>query len=128
MIDQMHETPIIEPVELPVENDREFKAHIYQQLAEIQPYLSADSQVAVMVQQDKAEDQTRSDYNYTLTLIMTFGEYKVESEGKASNVYEAFGLAKRKMMDVIDDWYSSVDTSERDAQVQSVIEGTHTLH
>jgi ribosome-associated translation inhibitor RaiA len=127
MIENMNDSSNARVIE-PVENDREFKAHIYQQLAEMQPYLASDSQIAVMVQQDKPEDRNKPAYEYTLTLVTTFGEYKVESEGKAADIYEAFGLAKRRMMDILDEWYSTADTSERDAQVQSVIEGTHTLH
>jgi ribosome-associated translation inhibitor RaiA len=34
-----------------VETDRDLKAYIYQQLVELQPYLSTDSQMAVTVQQ-----------------------------------------------------------------------------
>ena len=33
-----------------IENDREFKAHIYQQLIDLQPFLAPDSQISVLVQ------------------------------------------------------------------------------
>lgn len=58
-----------------METDRELKAYIYQQLVELQPYLVADSQMAVSVQQvmsaknpapspaDLSADQTDGDAN-----------------------------------------------------------------
>ena len=105
-----------------IENDREFKAHIYQQLVELQPYLSADSQVAVMVEQE-------SDENVSLTLVTTWGDYRVESEGKDSNMYSAFGIAKRKLVQQLDDWYNSaVDSNERDSQIDSLLDGSSQVH
>jgi len=106
-----------------IETDREFKAHIYQQLVELQPYLNSDAQMAVLVQQDN------SDQEYVLTLVTTVGEYRIESESKNADLYEAFGGAKRKMVQQLDEWFSvAVDTNERDEQIQSLLAGGHLLH
>lgn len=113
----------------PVENDREFKAHIYQQLTDLQPYLSAESQIAVLVSEEEADDDEETGTEYVLTLVATFGEYRLEAEGRDTNLYEAFGLAKKAMLSQIEEWYSlAVDTTERDAQIQSVIEGGYMVH
>lgn len=105
-----------------VENDREFKAHIYQQLVELQPYLAADSQVAVLVQREDDEE-------LTLTLVATWGEYRLEAEGKDEDLYEAFALAKRKMVQQLDEWYNTaIDTTERDAEIQGIMDGSHLIH
>lgn len=119
----MSETNTTSGTTATVETDREFKAHIYQQLVELQPYLNPDSQVAVLVQQDD------SDQEYVLTLVTTMGEYRIESESKNADLYEAFGGAKRKMIQQLDEWFSvAVDTSERDERIQSLLEGGQLLH
>lgn len=110
-----------------IENDREFKAHIYQQLIDLQPFLSPDSQVAVLVQQE--QDDVDEHPVYALTLAASFGDYRLESEGRDADLYEAFSIAKRKMLQQLEEWYNAaVDTSERDAQINSLIEGGQTLH
>lgn len=106
-----------------VENDREFKAHIYQQLVDLQPFLAPDSQVAVLVQ---PSEENEAEYN--LTLVTTLGEYRLEAEGDAEDVYEAFGIAKDRMLAQLDEWLNSTDTSERDEQIQTFIDGGHQLH
>jgi ribosome-associated translation inhibitor RaiA len=110
-------------VDVDVENDREFKAHIYQQLVDLQPFLAPDSQVAVLVQ---PSEEKESEYN--LTLVTTLGDYRLEAEGDAEDVYEAFGIAKQKMLQQLDEWLNAVDNSERDEQIQSYLNGEHQLH
>ncbi|MES2854938.1 MAG: hypothetical protein V4692_03690 [Bdellovibrionota bacterium] len=109
-----------------VEKDLELKAHIYQQLVELQPYLSPESQIAVLVQQEADEDDNEE---HVLTLVATLGDYHLETEGRNINVYEAFGIAKRKMVQQLDEWYASVvDATNRDEIIQSVIEHRHLVH
>jgi ribosome-associated translation inhibitor RaiA len=110
-----------------VENDRELKAHIYQGLVDLQPYLAPESQIAVIVQIECDEDGSNAEN--VLTLVASLGEFRMECEGRSDDIYEAFDLAKTKMLDQLEAWFAdSVDTSERDAQIQSVIEGRHMIH
>ncbi|MEK7356948.1 MAG: hypothetical protein AAB250_10890 [Bdellovibrionota bacterium] len=110
-----------------IENDRELKAHIYQNLVDLQPFLAPESQIAVLVQIESDEDGTNPEN--VLTLVATLGEFRMESEGRDFDIYEAFAIAKNKMLDQLEIWFAeSVDTSERDAQIQSVIEGRHMIH
>lgn len=112
-----------------IENDREFKAHIYQHLVDLQPFLAPDSQVAVLVQPDEERDEDDDEDSIGLTLVATVGEYRIESEGRDSDIYEAFGIAKRKMMEQLEEWYNAaVDTTERDEQIQSMLSGDRLLH
>lgn len=110
-----------------VENDREFKAHIYQQLVDLQPFLSPDSQVAVLVQQD--QDELEDEDAYALTLVATLGDYRLESEGRDADLYEAFSIAKRKMLQQLEEWYNAaIDSTERDEQINTLLDGGYTIH
>jgi hypothetical protein len=60
--------------EVSVESDLELKAHIYQQLVDLQPYLSPESQIAVLVQQEVDEDAHEE---HVLTLVATLGDYRL---------------------------------------------------
>lgn len=119
-------TPLDESA-VSIENDRELKAHIYQSLVDLQPYLAPESQIAVLVQLESDEDG--SNVEHVLTLVATLGEFRMEAEGRDSNIYDAFATAKIKMLAQLEGWFDeSVDTSERDAEIQSVIEGRHMIH
>ena len=110
-----------------VENDPELKAFIYQHLVELQPFLAPESQISVLVGQNLGVDGGVSEH--ALTLVATLGEYRLEAEGQDEDVYEAFILAKRRMLVQLEDWFAaSVDTNERDKEIQAVIEGRHLVH
>lgn len=110
-----------------VENDPELKAFIYQHLVELQPFLAPESQISVLVGQNLGVDGGVSEH--ALTLVATLGEYRLEAEGQNEDVYEAFILAKRRMLVQLEDWFAaSVDTNERDKEIQAVIEGRHLVH
>jgi ribosome-associated translation inhibitor RaiA len=113
-----------DPINPPLEDDREFKAHIYQQLVDLQPFLAPDSQVAVLVQpsEENAED-------FTLTLVTNLGEYRIEAEGDAPDVYDAFDIAKERMLEQLEEaMNSAIDPAEREAEIQSYLDGSHLLH
>ncbi|MES2963133.1 MAG: hypothetical protein V4760_04525 [Bdellovibrionota bacterium] len=126
MEDLKASTPLEESA-VSIENDRELKAHIYQNLVDLQPFLAPESQIAVLVQLESDEDG--SNVEHVLTLVATLGDFRMESEGRDGDIYEAFAEAKDKMLDQLEAWFAdSVDTSERDAEIQSVIEGRHMIH
>ncbi len=110
------------------ENDPELKAFIYQHLVDLQPYLAAESQIAVLVPQTVLVDDDDEDEE-SLSLVATLGEYRLEAEGHGDDLYDAFLDAKKKMMVQLEDWYlNSIDTSERDNDIQAVIEGRYLVH
>lgn len=113
--------------DLTIENDPELKAYIYQHLVDLQPYLAPESQVAVLVSDDFADDDETPEH--ALTLVATLGDYRIQAEAQHANIYEAFIAAKRKMLSQLEEWYStSIDTSERDNEIQAVIEGRYLIH
>ena len=115
----------LEPLQS-IESDREFKAHIYQQLVDLQPFLSPDSQIAVLVQQDEEE---QDDHGIGLTLVATFGDYKLEAEGRDENAYKAFGIAKQRMLDQIEEYCNAaIDSSDREEEIQNLMSGASTVH
>jgi ribosome-associated translation inhibitor RaiA len=110
-----------------IENDREFKAHVYQQLVDLQPFLSPESQVSVLVQVEK--DEEKSGVDYVLSLVATLGEYRIEVEGRDEDLYIALRLAKQKMVEQLDDVYgSAIDSTEREVEIQTLLQGGNTLH
>lgn len=110
-----------------VENDPELKAYIYQHLVDLQPFLAPESQIAVMIGKNERDDGSANEH--ALTLVATLGDFSLEAEGQDEDVYQAFILAKRKMLTQLEDWYaSSVDTNERDNEIQAVIENRHQIH
>lgn len=119
-----------------IQNDREFKAHVYQQLVDLQPFLSPDSQVAVIVNigQDEDFDDPRTDEDETeadfaLTLVATLGEYRLEAQGRNANLYEALGIAKRKMLQQLDEVFNSaIDSNERNSEIDDLMQGKLTIH
>jgi ribosome-associated translation inhibitor RaiA len=128
------------------ETDRELKAYIYQQLVDIQPFLVADSQVAVMVHQVPAEqdetlknsDQTPPQkkskkaaraQDFVVTLIATTEDGRLESEGQALDIYEAFSKAKNQMQIQLEEWQNAqMDPLDREVAIQSVLNGSQLIH
>lgn len=110
-----------------IENDREFKAHIYQQLVDLQPYLSSESQIAVLIQVD--QDEETEETEYALTLVATLGEYRLEAEGRENDIYLALGSAKRNLLHQLDEVYgAAIDSKERDAEIRTLMQGGLTIH
>lgn len=113
------------------ENDPELKAFIYQHLVDLQPYLSPESQIAVLLPQSEFatfgdEDEETEE---SLSLVATLDEYRLEAHGHGEDLYDAFLDAKKKMLEQLEEWFlSSVDSSERENEIQAVIEGRHLLH
>ena len=123
-----------------IENDREFKAYIYQQLVDLQPFLDPDSQISVLVQLDPGahdEDADGSEnseehddeMSIGLSLVATVGEYQIEAEGRDHDMYEAFALAKQAMIHQIEEFYSAaIDSNERETEIRSMLTGASTIH
>jgi ribosome-associated translation inhibitor RaiA len=113
------------------EMDPELKAYIYQHLMDIQPYLLANAQVAVLVQRAEADvTQSESDeLDYVVTLVATLNEGRMEAEGQNADIYEAFNKAKDVMIHQLAEVQNSMmDPAEREVEVRAALDGTYTLH
>lgn len=113
------------------EMDAELKAHIYQHLMDLQPYLLANAQVAVLVQRAEGESsQTENDEpDFLVTLVATLNEGRMEAEGEDADIYEAFNKAKLTMIQQLAEVQNSMmDPAEREVEVRAALDGTYTLH
>lgn len=113
------------------EMDPELKAYIYQHLMDIQPYLLANAQVAVLVQRAEADDSHSEDEetDFLVTLVATLNEGRMEAEGQHGDIYEAFNKAKETMIHQLAEIQNSMmDPAEREVEVRAALNGTYTLH
>lgn len=114
------------------EMDPELKAYIYQHLMDIQPYLLANAQVAVLVQRaddDEVSQSENEDPDYVVTLVATLNEGRMEAEGQHGDIYEAFNKAKDAMIHQLAEIQNSMmDPAEREVEVRAALNGTYTLH
>jgi ribosome-associated translation inhibitor RaiA len=112
------------------EMDPEFKAYIYQHLMDIQPYLIANAQVAVLVQRAEGDVPVDADEpDYLVTLVATLGDGRMEAEGQHEDIYEAFNKAKNNMISQLSEIQNSMlDPAEREVEVRAALNGTYTLH
>jgi hypothetical protein len=136
--------------------DRELKAYIYQQLAELQPYLVADSQMAVSVHQVAAideidpatlEEEERSSLeellddeeheekaqpevgDYVVKLTTTLEGGRLVAQGHGADVFEAFGVAKGAMVAQLSQLQNALmDSTERDVEIQNYLNGSKVVH
>ncbi|RYF45790.1 MAG: hypothetical protein EOO38_15390 [Cytophagaceae bacterium] len=113
-----------------IENDREFKAYIYQQLVDLQPFLEPESQISVLVQiEQDPEETSESGTTIALTLVASIEDYKIEAEGRSADMYEAFSYAKQGMMVELEEYHNaSIDTNVRNAEIQTLLAGGYTIH
>lgn len=125
---QTFTAPSLDPVKA-IENDREFKAHVYQQLIDLQPFLSPESEISVLVQIEQNEKEPAQNPEHVLTLVATLGDYRLEIEGRHADLYHALGIAKRKMVEQLEEIYSAaIDSDDRDEEIQGLLSGANTLH
>lgn len=123
-----------------IENDREFKAHVYQQFNDLQPFLSAEAQVAVVLQMEEQTESEIKHDQFVLKLITTLpggadGDteasetMQLESEGRNDDVYEAFAIAKRNMQEQLIALHGSQIESElREEAIAELAAGGYTIH
>jgi ribosome-associated translation inhibitor RaiA len=116
-------------IEKNLQADRDFKAHIYQQLAELQPYIATDSHIAVAVKVEADSKNPESQPEYSLRLHTKLGDFKLEAEGRDADYYNALAVAKEKMRQQLNELHSaSIDSRERNAAIHALVRGHLTLH
>ena len=105
--------------------DSELKAFIYQQVAEVQPHLPENSQVAVVVQHiakntDEAKALTEdfadvkgTDDGYVVTLATQVDNQVVEFKSYDADFFNAVGKAKEAMISQLSDWKADEDRESK---------------
>jgi len=107
--------------------DPEVKAHIYQQLAEFEPYLLPESQMAVLVQ----KMGTKGENGFVVTLVISSEGGKVEGVGNGDNVYDAATQAKKAALLEFEQIQNAVISSgERELEINAIMKnpGTGYIH
>ncbi len=107
--------------------DSELKAHIFQLISEIEPYLLPGSHVAVLVN----SKTSREGMNFMITLSLTSDGARIEAKGISENAYDAATEAKNALLRKFDSIQDSVvSPQERENEIKSIVKnkGSHILH
>ncbi len=100
--------------------DKELQAYIYQQVSELEPFLVPNTQVNVLVQNEKKEK--------TVKLSANIPEGVIEAEAASEDLYEAISDAKKVLLFQIDEINNETDSLERDIKVRSFMNKSQWLH
>lgn len=110
-----------------IETEPELKAHIFQLISEIEPYLLPGSHVAVFLNKGDTGDGPQ----FTITLSLTSDGARVEAKGYSENVYDAATEAKNALLRKFDSIQDSVvNPQDRENEIMSIVKnkGSHILH
>ncbi len=103
--------------------DKELQAYIYQQIAELEPFLMPNTHVNVLVQNENKDDKEKS---VKLTISVPAGV--IEAEAADQDIYKAISDAKKVLLFQIDEINSETDSAEREIKVRNFMYGSHRLH
>ncbi len=103
-----------------VSPDKELQAYIYQQISELEPFLLPNTQVNVLVQNEKKAKSVK------LSVSVPAGTLEAEAADK--NIYKAIRDAKQVLLFQIDEINNETDSVERDLKVRTYMNGSHQLH
>jgi len=109
------------------ETEPELKAHIFQLVAEIEPYLLPGSHVAVFINSKPSNEGEQ----FSITLSLTSDGARIEAKGFSENVFDAATEAKNALMRKFDSIQDSVvNPQERENEIKSIVKnkGSHILH
>ncbi len=100
--------------------DKELQAYIYQQISELEPFLLPNTQVKVLVQNEKPEKSVK------LSVSVVGGT--IEAVAADHDIYKAISDAKKVLLYQIDEINNEIDSNERDMKLKSLMYGSHQLH
>lgn len=109
------------------ETEPELKAHIFQLISELEPYLLPGSHVAVFVNSKAIKEGLQ----FLVTLSLTTDGARIEAKGISENVYDAATEAKNALMRKFDSIQEAVvNPQERENEIKSIVKnkGSHILH
>jgi ribosome-associated translation inhibitor RaiA len=109
------------------ETEPEVKAHIFQLVAELEPYLLPGSHVAVHFNSKATKDGVQ----FQITLSLTSDGARIEAKGISENVFDAATEAKNALMRKFDSIQDAVvNPLERDNEIKSIVKnkGGHISH
>ncbi len=119
-----------------LEQNSEVKSYIYQQILEFEPFVTAETVVAVIAKDPrKLSLQLESDGKidlidklprmYRIAIVLKEGDTKIQDEGLSEDIFEAIKMAKDKLLirlQAIQDTVTS--KSERMQQINKAMQNT----
>lgn len=111
----------------PFEADPEVKAHVYQQLTDLEKFSISASSMVVLMRKTPASKSGRS--TFAVDLVVSFGASRLESSGRAHNVFEAVNRAKFEMEQQLQEVQNAlISSQDREIAIQSLLYGTGRIH
>jgi ribosomal subunit interface protein len=114
---------------LPFEAGADLKAHVYQQLTDLEKYsVPATSMMVVM---RKSVPTKKGNSVYAVNLVVNVGDTTLEAQGRARNVFAAVSRAKDEMEAQLNAVQNSlVNSKQRDLQIRVLMQGSgsNTIH
>ncbi|MEK6773050.1 MAG: hypothetical protein AABY64_03845 [Bdellovibrionota bacterium] len=117
-----------------LEKSPEVKSYIYQQILEFEPFVTADTVIAVIARDPKKlmlqlESEGKTELieklpkMYRIAIILKEGDTKIQDEGLADDIFEAIKIAKEKLLVRLQAIHDSViSKSERLQQIQNALQ------
>ena len=110
-----------------VENESEFRAHVYQQVFELEPFLIPASQILVLGKRVMAEDGR--DPEFLATLVTTIGNQRLQAQSRNASFFAALTNAKNGLVQALNNFANQTgDTHQRNWTIDSMLKGELTLH
>ncbi len=117
-----------------LEKSPEVKSYIYQQILEFEPFVTADTVIAVIARDPKKlmlqlESEGKTELieklpkMYRIAIILKEGDTKIQDEGLADDIFEAIKIAKEKLLVRLQAIHDTViSKSERLQQIQNALQ------
>src|SRR4051812_7074533 len=111
---------------VPFDASLEVKAHVYQQLTHLEKYSVPPSAMVVLMR--KSTPTSKGNSTYLVDLVVSLGESRLESSGRARNVFEAVKRAKVDMEAQLSAVQNSlVSSKQREIEIQALLDGGSNL-
>ncbi len=126
-----------------IETDSEVKSYIYQQVAELNPYVTADTVVMVIARdprdlkidpQETDEENIRhikelSEYKHRIAIILQEDGASLEAEAYHDDIFEAIKLAKTGLLERLVELQNEVDKDlKSDDRYKVALKNNRQLH
>lgn len=117
-----------------LEQNSEVKSYIYQQLMEFEPFVTAETVVAVVARDPRKltmqfETEGKNDLieklpsMYRIAIVLKEGDTKIQEEGLSEDIFEAIKDAKQKLLLRLQAIHDSViSKSERLQQIHNALQ------
>ncbi len=101
-----------------MESSAEVKSFIYQQIQDLEPFITSRGSIAVISKKDDPDVLANPDL-YKIIITIKEDQGVMEEHGLSLNVYEAIIIAKNKLFNKLSQMYDEVvSQNDRTAQIE----------